>query len=241
VVVNNSSDRPTWACRRTGRNWADDAQERPRRFASVPRRFGSGIIDGLLVEDLVTTDSGFTDTTPWVPGERQVAFSYSLPYQGSDYVFSTSLDFPADTVTILMPKDMASLESGSPFTQDETVLQGETYLRARAENLEAGATIQATLTGLPRSGEGSNVQTRLFAALAVAAVGVVTLLGYNLYRSAKGGRLAAVSVADASERERANLLLAIVELDRQHEAGGIAEPEYRRRRTEAKQRLEAIW
>jgi hypothetical protein len=244
VVVNNSSDRayvglPAGHAGPT----AGDAQERPEtlRFAVPPDASEVGIIDGLAVEDLVTTDSGFTDTTPWVPGERQVAFSYSLPYDGSDYVFRTSLDFPADTVNILMPKDAASLEIGSPFTQDETVLQGQTYLRARAENLETGAAIEATLTGLPRSGEGSNAQTRLLAALAVAAVGVVTLLGYNLYRSAKGGRLAAVSAADAGEREKANLLLVIVEMDRRHEAGEIAEAEYSRRRTEAKQRLEAIW
>jgi hypothetical protein len=76
VVVNNSSDRayvglPAGQAGPT----AGDAQERPEtlRFAVPPDASEVGIIDGLLVEDLVTTDSGFTDTTPWVPGERQVA------------------------------------------------------------------------------------------------------------------------------------------------------------------------
>jgi len=208
------------------------------RFAVPPGASDVGIVDGLLVEDLVTSDFGFTDTSPWLPGTRQVAFSYSLPYQGSDYVFRTALDFPADTVNILMPKGEAKLESTSPFTQDETVLQEEPYYRARADNLAAGASIQAILTNLPSGGGGSGVQTAVFAALIAAALGVVAVFAYNLYRRS---RLVAVAVEDAGEREKAGLLLAIAELDRQHDAGEIAEAEYNRRRAEAKSRLEAIW
>lgn len=208
------------------------------RFAVPPGASDVGIVDGLLVEDLVTSDFGFSDTSPWVPGTRQVAFSYSLPYQGSEYVFRTSLDIPADTVNILMPKGKARLESASPFTQGEAVLQGEPYFRARADNLEAGATIQAILTDLPSGGGRSSVQTAVFAALIAAALGVVGVVAYNLYRRS---RLAEAAVPDAGEREKAGLLLAIAELDRQRDAGEIGEAEYKRRRAEAKSRLEAIW
>jgi hypothetical protein len=237
LVINNTGDRTYVG---TDQGQANDPQQRPETvsFAVPPDASEVGIIDGLLVEDLVVTDFGFTDTSPWVPGERQVAFSYSLPYQGTEYVFRTLLDFPADTVNILMPKEGANLESGSPFTQDETVLQDQPYLRAKADNLEAGAPIQAILTDLPRGGGGSNVQTAIFAALVVAALGVVGVFAYNLYRRS---RLATVAVEDPNEREKATLLLAIAELDRQHEAGEIADAEYDRRRAEAKQRLEAIW
>jgi hypothetical protein len=208
------------------------------RFAVPPGASDVGIVDGLLIEDLVTSDLGFSDTSPWVPGTRQVAFSYSLPYQGSDYVFRTALDVPADTVSILMPEGKAKLESASPFTLDETVLQDEPYYRASADNLEAGAAIQAILTDLPSGGGGIGVQTAVLVALIVAALGVVAVFAYNLYRRS---RLAAVRVEDAGEREKAGLLLAIAELDRQHDAGEIAEAEYTRRRAEAKSRLEAIW
>lgn len=207
------------------------------RFAVPPGASDVGIVDGLLIEDLITADFGFIDTSPWVPGTRQVAFSYSLPYEGSDYVLRTSLDIPADTVNILMPKGKAKLESASPFTQDEAVLQDEPYFRASANNLEAGATIQAILTDLP-SGDGSGVQIAIFVVLIAAALGVVGIVAYNLYRRS---RLAAAGVEDAGEREKAGLLLAIAELDRQHDASEITEAEYNRRRDEAKSRLEAIW
>jgi hypothetical protein len=243
LVINNTSDR-AYIGQPAGQAdpAAGDPQKASRRetlrFAVPPGASDVAIVDGLLIEDLVTADFGFSDTSPWVPGTRQVAFSYSLPYQGSDYVFRTALDIPADTVNILMPKGKAKLESGSPFTQDETDLQGEPYFRARADNLEAGATIQAILTDLPSGGGGSGVQTAMFVALIAAALGVVAVVAYNLYRRS---RLAAVGVEDAGEREKAGLLLAVAELDRQHDAGEIAEAEYNRRRDEAKSRLEAIW
>jgi hypothetical protein len=234
IIINNSGDRTYVGPA------ADDPQKRPEtlRFALPPDAVDVAIIDGLLPEDLIGTDFGFTDTSPWVPGVRQAAFSYSLPYRGSDYVFRITLDFPADTVNVLMPKGEANLESGSPFTQDETALQGQPYVRARAENLEAGAPIQAILTGLPRGGGGSGVQSTIFVVLVVAALGVLAVFGYSLYRRR---RLAAAAVEDASEREKASLLLTIAELDRQHEAGEIGDAQYRRRRAEAKKRLEAIW
>jgi hypothetical protein len=234
IVVDNSGDRTYVG------EAADESQQRPEtlRFSVPSDALEVGIIDGLLVEDLITTDSGFTDTSPWVPGSRQVAFSYSLPYEGSDYVFRTSLDLPTDTVSILMPKGKASLASESPFIQEETVFEGQAYLRARAENLEAGAPIQAILTGLPDGGGGGNVQGAVFAALAAAALGVVAVAAYTIYRRS---RPAAVTVEDSNEREKAGLLLAIAELDRQHEAGEIGDSEYRRRRAQAKERLEAIW
>jgi hypothetical protein len=231
ALINNSSDRTYVG---TG---ADDPQERPEtlRFAVPPDALEVAIIDGLVVDDLVTTDSGFTDTSPWVPGERQVAFSYSLPYEGSDYTLRTSLDLPADTVIILMPKVTAGLETGGPFTQDDTVFQEQPYVRARAENLEEGAPIEAVLTGLPGGGEG-NAQKAVFAALVVAAVGTAAVAAFTLYRRSRrdGGDY-------PTETEKAGLLLTIVELDRQHEAGEVPEPEYSRRRTEAKRRLEAVW
>jgi len=244
LVINNTGDR-TYVGQPAGQ--ADPAlgDSHPAingnetlRFAVPPDASDVAIVDGLLIEDLVTSDFGFTDTSPWLPGTRQVAFSYSLPYQGSDYVFRNTLDFPADAVNILMPKGEAKLESGSPFTQDEAVLQGEPYLRARAENLEAGEAIQAILTDLPSGGGGGGVQIAIFVALTAAALGVVAVVAYNLYRRS---RLAAAGVEDAGEREKAGLLLAIAELDRQHDAGEIAEGEYNRRRDEAKGRLEAIW
>lgn len=234
ILVNNSGDRTYVGAA------DDDAQERPEtlRFNVPPDALEVGIIDGLLLEDLATTDFGFTDTSPWVPGTRQVSFTYSLPYQGTDYVFRTSLDFPVDTASILMLKGEASLESDSPFIQGETVLEGQSYLRARADNLEAGAPIQAILTGLPRSSSGSNVQGAVFAALAAAALGVVAVAVYTIYRRS---RLVAVTVEEPNEREKADLLFTIAELDRQHEAGEMADREYNRRRAQAKKRLEAIW
>ena len=235
IAVNNAGDRTYVAAP------SADSQERPKtlRFAVPPDASDVGIIDGLTVEDLVPTDFGFADTSPWVPGMRQVAFSYSLPYQGSDYVFRTALDLPTDAVNILMPKGEAGLESASPFTQDETVLQGQTYLRAKAENLEAGASIQAILTDLPKGGGGGrNLQEVVFAVVVAAALAATAVVAFTLYRRS---RLAAAAVGDPSEREKANLLLAIAELDRQHEAGEIEDGEYGRRRSQAKERLEAMW
>ena len=234
MVISNSGDRTYVG------SPADDAQGQPHtlRFAVPPDALEVGIIDGLLVEDLIITDFGFTDTSPWVPGSRQVAFSYSLPYQGSDYVFRTTLDFPADTVNIMMPKGETGLEISSPFIQGETVLEGQAYLRAQAEGLETGAAIQAVLTDLPHRGDGGNIQRTVVAALVVAALGVVAVAAYTRYRRP---RPAAVTVEDSNEREKADLLLAIAELDRQHEAGDISETEYHRRRDRTKERLETMW
>ena len=233
IVIENSGDRTYVGAA------ADDPQEERQTLSFfVPvDALEVTIIDGLLVDNLVGTDFGFVDSAPWEPGTREVVFSYSLPYQGSDYVFRTELDFPADTVSILLAKSAGGLESGAPFVEDETVIQGQTYLRASADNLEAGAPIQVNLTDLPDVGGGNRDQA-IFAALVVAVLGVAVVAGFTLYRRS---RLAAVFAEDPVEREKANLLLSIAELDRQHEAGEIQDAEYHRRRTQAKERLETIW
>jgi hypothetical protein len=62
------------------------------RFAVPPGASDVAIVDGLLIEDLVTSDFGFSDTSPCCVG--RAAFSYPLPYQGQTVFHSAGTSRP---------------------------------------------------------------------------------------------------------------------------------------------------
>lgn len=109
-------------------------------------------MQGLVPEDLVATPDGVADTAPVVPGQREVALAYDLPYTSSDLLFRKTLPYATDRFAFLLLDVGARLESPSLASLERVDMGGRQYLKLAADSLEAGTPVEVSLRGLPLAG-----------------------------------------------------------------------------------------
>lgn len=218
---------------------------------------GQGFADTQAIQ--VGTGFGATATVP--PGTTQFAFTFDVPYTGTDYVFHYKAEYPTDSVVVLVPTNM--LTDARDFTAKPPVdALGEKYQLLQASNLKGGTQLATRLWGLPQAGEQADLDYRWLLALAgLLALLLAGLLALYLKRGnlavALGllppAALAAGSVdaetttaADderrrrAHEAERTRLLESLLTLENRYAGGALDSASYERRRVELRGRLKAL-
>lgn len=206
-------------------------------------RYGSGLMDCCVVP----AEAGFVDTMDVKPGERQVAFSYTLAPTGGRFQFVRPVDYQTEAVEVFIPEG-AVKDSGEGLRQVGVVSgQDQRFRRFTGTSLEAPAAIALTLDNLPAVGGR-------WRPYAYASVGLLLLAGvsYPLVRRRRAvlpipipGRAAAARNAGplgATELalRKVELVAALAELEVSHEAGRILEKEYRRLRQEKRKALRDV-
>jgi hypothetical protein len=209
---------------------------------------------------------GFTTLEAIPPGERQFAYIYRLTPRDRALALDRVLPHRTELFQLYLPAG-ARLEGGGGLLRDggETQLpDGQRYRLYTAQGLAPGTRLTARLTNLP-SGDGETNQLLLVAAVFALMLGVAALLVYGRRRAAspanapapRGLRTVPGGVTRPRERRpadpgggaatgenlgerRQRLLLELVGLDEQYEAGALAEPEYRRRRAARKDELVGV-
>ncbi len=203
--------------------------------------------EGELGKRFIETPNGFADTIPIRPGEGnyQVLYSYELPYNRK-LQLSRPMPLPVQAVVILTPE--TGVKVSGPALQDAGTreMQGVQYHSYSGAALEAGSTLDLTITGSPASGgAGVSLGSRESLLMGAGALGLVLLVvGAWLYqRSRAAGAKADQEVASASPPDalpaetREGLMDAILALDDLYQDGKLAEDVYRKRRAELKDRL----
>jgi hypothetical protein len=209
-------------------------------FAVPPGAVDVALQAGFRAEDLITTPTGFSLSSPVVPGRHQVAYSYSLPYGADRLVISKRLTYPAASFTLYVPDVGLRVSSAQLESRGPTELGGQKFLLFGAQNLPRGTELRVELTNLP-STAGSVAEQLGPPVLAAGSLLLLVGLGMVYLRRRAAQNLADGSLAPArAERERMQSLLTLASLDERFEQGELPEAEYRREREAEKQRLLAL-
>lgn len=205
--------------------------------------------EGELGKRFIETPNGFADTIPIRPGEGnyQVLYSYELPYNRK-LQLSRPMSLPVQAVVILAPE--ASVKVSGPTIQDAGTreMQGVQYHSYSGAAMEAGSSLDLTLTGSPAGGQtGVSLGSRDSLLVGAAALGLVLLAaGAWLYQRSRAATVEAGTAAQAASGQpqaapaadtRDGLMDAILALDDLYQDGKLTEEVYRKRRAELKDRL----
>gem|GEM_PF-470774 len=141
--------------------------------------------DVRMEESTTRTADGFTDSLPIPPGQRQVFFSYEIPFSPPNYKFVRKLDYGSANVNVLI-SDVGQQVNVTLLTQRETREGGSglKFLNYIGTNMAAGQEITIDMTNLPQrvaqpgSETGSMASSR--AAEASSTQDIVKWLGIGL-------------------------------------------------------------
>lgn len=230
------------------------------RFALPVGATGLVTRDGFAGGQVLQVDRGFATTAPVLPGETRFAFGYSYPYDGTRSSFTYHALYPTLQVVVLAPPEMA-LTSTSFKSLGTISAQGEPTQVLQGSNLPAGTVATLDISHLPVPGETSDLDSALLTWLAVIlALVAAGFVGYHLARvrrpSDRAPSAAAAAHAggdgplipaghsterpvDDAARPKA-LLLALAQLDREHDAGTVADAAYRAQREALKTQLKGL-
>ena len=194
------------------------------RFGLPPGADDLSVDTGLIGADVLQVDRGFAITAPVPPGEHEVMYAYSIPYEGSEMDFTKSLPYGAAGLRILVPEEVAGLSSSAGETERVTI-GDRPYRLLSGTDLPRGAKVPFELISLPQASLGDRaLQGVRWVRLEYAAVVGLGLVMASLIA------FALVSRSPGESAERVHLVRVIASFDAAFEAGEIGRSEYERAR-----------
>lgn len=219
----------------------DQAQISFLRFALPPNATDLNVDTTLRGGDLISIPTGFALTAPVPPGDHNMIFSYSFPYEGSRLSYRQSLVQGAGVFQVLIPEKLTGISVQDLTAIPPVSLQGTTYRAWEDRNILPGRGLQLTLTGLPEPGVwtrfGSAITSGVFWQFAIPIAVGATLAVLMLWGLGKRCRPTTIdSTVDLPEgRQSATktaLVQAIASLDEHYKRGQVSEDDYQRRRSD---------
>ncbi len=208
--------------------------------------------NGELGARYVELSQGFGDTTTVIPGvgQYQVVFTYQLPYSHR-LNFVQAMFLPTSAVVVMLPDNGIKLSSSMLQDGGTTDYKGITYRIYNGNSINAGSSVDLTLTGSPRQAAASILapgsMQNLAIGLGVFGVALVAL-GLWLYQRNRQ-KLALQKIAESTQfsdsysdlgfspEDEDTLMDAIIALDDQFHAGNLPEAAYLERRAALKEKL----
>jgi len=181
-------------------------------------------IDGFTADEAVTIAGGFALTTPVLPGDTVLSFTYDLPYQTRSLTIRQPLAYPTALAEVILP---GNIRITSPqLTQSASVQLGNrSFDTIQATNLAAATPIELDVSGLPAQPPPIIDLGRLPVQVAIVALIIALIAVGVLYQRQRSG--AALRTLDA---RKADLLRRIAELDDRAEHGDLDAATYRTER-----------
>ncbi len=189
------------------------------RFGLPPAAGDLTVDTGLIGADVLQVDRGFAIVAPVPPGEHEVMYAYSFPYDGAELDLTKSLLYGAAGLRILVPEEVGGISGAGEI---ERVTIGERPYRVlTGADLPRGAKVPYRLVSLPQATIGDRALQGLdwvrpeYAAVVGLGLVMASLIAYALVRR-----------TPAESTERLRLVRVIASLDAAFEAGEIARDEY---------------
>src|SRR5579872_577040 len=127
-------------------------------------------------------DKGFAALATIPPGTSQFAYTYSLPYTGTDYNFQFQAVYPTAAVTLLVPTNIL-VDDGDYAAKPPVQALGQQYQLLEADSVQPGEVLKMRLWDLPIPGEQADLDQRMLLILAgVLALLLALLVGFYLKR-----------------------------------------------------------
>jgi cytochrome c551/c552 len=190
-------------------------------------------IHGITSENVVQTESGFSDTSAIWPGVRRVVYTYTLPFKSGKNVIEDKLNYPTDSLLLLV-SDSAENVTVEGLTGGGLVdIQNEKFLQWTGKNLQPGSKV---VVAIKKSFDREAVVKwgALCAVLLIVGGGIL----YAFVFKGKGfDREESKEILSDIEKEKDILMQEIAELDDRFEEGGLDEEIYRKARKEKKEIL----
>ena len=189
------------------------------RFGLPPRADDLTVDTGLIGADVLQVDRGFAIVAPVPPGEHEVMYAYSFPYDGAELDLTKSLLYGASGLRILVPEEVGGLSGAGEI--ERVTIGDRPYRVLTGADLPRGAKVPYRLVSLPQATIGDRALQGLgwirpeYAAIVGLGLVMASLIAYALVRR---------SPTESAERVR--LVRVIASLDAAFEAGEIGRTEY---------------
>ena len=162
------------------------------RFGLPPGAEGLQVDTRLLGADIVQVDRGFAVIGNVPPGEHDILFTYTFPYDGAEATFEKSFPFGADNLRVLSPDEVLTITSEDIGTPEAVSIGERPYQLIEATDIERGRRIEVQLSGLPRTTIADRLQGAVsnaryeYVAPALLAVFLIALIPFAVIRHRAG-------------------------------------------------------
>ncbi|GJM15297.1 MAG: hypothetical protein DHS20C13_06240 [Thermodesulfobacteriota bacterium] len=215
----------------------NDGRKESLRFNTPKGAQSLNFIHGINPDDIVQTAYGFADTTSIMPGQKRVVYTYDLPLSSGSTKFDKTIDYPTSSFLLLI-SDLERTAEVKGLTGGESVqIQGESFLKWTATDLEPGQQIKVELK-TPIAKIEYIKWGAILLLLLIVIVGVVYSLVSN-NKTIANNQFEEDRVEDLKEK-RIELLKEIASLDDSFEAGQIDEQKYRNIREMKKEEVKKV-
>ena len=203
------------------------------RFGLPPDADNLTVDTGLIGADVLQVDRGFAIVAPVPPGEHEVMYAYSFPYDGTEMDLTKSLLYGAAGLRILVPEEVGGLSGAGEI--ERVTIGDRPYRVLTGADLPRGAKVPYRLVSLPQATIGDRALQGLdwvrpeYAAIVGLGLVMASLIAYALVRR-----------TPAESTERLRLVRVIASLDAAFEAGEIGPDEYEQARAALTTSLTAL-
>ena len=201
----------------------------------------------LIGADFIQVDRGFALLASVPPGEYDVMFSYTFPYESDEFTLSKTYRYGADSLRALAAEETLAISSDQLGEPRSERIGERMYRVLEADGFTRGAAVAIRLSDLPTRGAAERAGARLdglrfeYAAPAALVLLMAALLVYGaVWRSGpKSAAAASVSPAplpsdsppdESADSDEASVVRAMMDdLSAAREAGTLSSSDYRRR------------
>lgn len=214
----------------------------------IPEGVENVTFDDPRMSQSASVDEGVVvDTLPVSPGDRQILFSYDIPYSGRTAVFEKEMSYSTQNLNLLVADVGIEVDAGEMVAGEPVATQANTqFLNYTQRNLAAGQQLSVELSNLPRGDTGATVSVppdrsgtlRWFGLGLVLAALVFVVVYPTLRPRIVTDELSENETALVVLRRRRRILFEeLAELDDAFDAGELAEAGYLEERAEVKAEL----
>lgn len=212
------------------RELPDSDNRETLRFSLPERATGLQPDQGLMECCIFTSDEGFIDTMPLLPGAKEVTYSYQVDYNSGVYTFSHRINYPMVSFNLLIPGGGIAVDSDRLTREEPLDIEDTRFDLYTGSNFVPGDVLVVKLSGLPiADNEGTFLWVAIVLAVLTGSFGLVYLM--------RRKSLPPVPAQASPGPPRQQLLTKLARLDDDFAAGKIPEAVYRKRRAVTKARL----
>jgi hypothetical protein len=119
------------------------------RFSLPPNATDLDVATDLVGGEVIPVGTGFAITAPVQPGEHQVSFTFSVPYEGDTLAWRDNTLQGAGRFRLLMPSEFGEIGVGGLSPADSIQLSDLSYRVWQADDIAPGEGVNLVLGGLP--------------------------------------------------------------------------------------------
>ena len=209
------------------------------RFSLPPEATELDVQSNLSGGDIISIGAGFAITSPVIPGDYRINYSYKFPYENDAVTFNQRLIQGALVYQVLAPKRLDGIQVAPLEAMPDIDINGMVYRVWESRDLQPRQGVTLELSQLPQPGllsrmeraatDGGLWQTAIPIMLGIALAAVLIYAWFRGLRVATVGD-GPVTYNTGAQFRRQTLIQSIAALDNRFEQSRIPEAEYRSHR-----------